>query len=82
MIPGSATEPSEAAPGSRSAGLLVDLLTRLRSRSIGDILETGLHEELTETVEHLAVLCDSVQNEYFSGRFRNGAAAREMAKQG
>lgn len=70
------------AAGRRSAGLLVDMLTRLRSRSIDEVIESGLHDELTEIVEQLAVLCESVQDDYFSGRIPEGVAGREMAKQG
>lgn len=54
--------------GRRSAELLVNLLGRLQSRTIEEILETGLHAFLTEVIDELAVVCSSIQDEYFSGR--------------
>ncbi|MEX2583708.1 MAG: alpha-E domain-containing protein [Gemmatimonadota bacterium] len=54
--------------GRRSAELLVNLLARLQSRSIEQILATGLHDELTTLIDELAVVCATVQDDYFSGR--------------
>jgi uncharacterized alpha-E superfamily protein len=60
--------------GAHSAGLLVDLLTHLRNRTIEDVLDSGLHTELTEIVDRLAIICSAVQADYFSGEI----AARDM----
>jgi uncharacterized alpha-E superfamily protein len=56
------------APGRRSAGLLVDLLTRLRTVTIDEVLETGLHTELTETIDRLTVICRAIEEDYFAGQ--------------
>jgi uncharacterized alpha-E superfamily protein len=54
--------------GQRSAGLLVDLLTRLRGRSIDEVFESGLHLELTEIIDQLATVAAAIEEDYFRGR--------------
>lgn len=64
--------------GRRSAGLLIDLLTRLRQTSIQQVLEGGLHATLTDVVDQLAVICNAVEEDYFRGTFSSNAILREV----
>jgi uncharacterized alpha-E superfamily protein len=70
-------------PDYRSPGILVDLLTQLRSKTIDEIMHSGLHHELTSLVDQLAVVCSAVEEDYFSGRIpEKKTRAREPAMQG
>ncbi|MQA89985.1 MAG: hypothetical protein GEU90_07105 [Gemmatimonas sp.] len=68
--------------GHRSAGLLVDLLTQMRTKTIDDIIHTGLHAELTSVVDQVTVICRAVEEDYFSGRIPGEEMMRELAIQG
>lgn len=51
----------------RDAGERVDAITqRLESGSIDGLIESGLHQELTDLVEKIDAICDSVHTEYFA----------------
>jgi uncharacterized alpha-E superfamily protein len=65
--------------GAPSTGLLVELLTHLRALSIDEILESGLHAELSEIVDRLAELCAAIETDYFSAEVREAPAVRDLS---
>lgn len=54
------------ANGVEAASRLDDIREKLEEGSIDDFIESGLHDELTDIVDRLAGLCESVQDEFFS----------------
>lgn len=70
-----------ASRGGPSARRLDELLARLRSRTIHQVIEHGLHEELTSLVEDLAVICQTVQTDYFAGLPSDAQSSHQVALQ-
>jgi uncharacterized alpha-E superfamily protein len=64
----------------RSAVLLLELLTRVRSLTIDAVLERGMHEELTEIIDQLTVVCTVLEDDFFAGRMPEPALAAAEAK--
>jgi uncharacterized alpha-E superfamily protein len=53
---------------SRSANLMIGLLTRLRATTIDEVLDFGMHEELTAIIDRLAEICNATEAEFFTWR--------------
>ncbi len=51
--------------GAASGGALEALLASLRGRTIDEVLEAGLHEELTRVIDATAAACLAVQADFF-----------------
>lgn len=56
----------ENAAGGDAVARVVAITEKLQSSSIDGFIEVGLHDELTDLVEHIDATCDSVQSEYFA----------------
>jgi uncharacterized alpha-E superfamily protein len=65
--------------GRASAGLLGALVDSLRGRSINDILEAGLHDELTRIIDRTSEVCEAVHADYFDPRVPLAPAAPAAA---
>ena len=64
-----------------SARLLDQLMSRLRTRTIHQVIEHGLHEELTCIVEGLAAVCHAVESDYFAGLPPEVSSSHQVALQ-
>jgi uncharacterized alpha-E superfamily protein len=52
--------------GAESRELLEDLLADLRSKSINECIDIGIHDVLTEIVDNVANICSAVQHDFFT----------------
>jgi uncharacterized alpha-E superfamily protein len=58
--------PPRKSVGERSAEALQALLKRVRSRSIEEILDEGIHNELTLIIDQTAGVCQAIHDDYFN----------------
>lgn len=54
--------------GKKTDELLKSLRAEIKSKSMEEIMEHGLHKTLTQIVESVALICHSVKEEYFQAR--------------
>lgn len=70
--------PHNAMVGARSLSLLLPLIEELQRRTMEDMVEQGIHQELTRIIDSVAAVCQAIHQDYFDPSFEHYTAfARE-----
>ncbi len=66
--------PKNGIVGDRSVDVLLALIEDLQEKSMADIVQRGIHEELTRIIDSVAEVCQAIHHDYFDPSFEHHTA--------
>lgn len=63
--------PRNGIVGDRSVDRLLKLIEELQEKSMEDIVQRGIHEELTRIIDSVAEVCQAIHHDYFDPSFEH-----------